>query len=128
MVALDLTHIAVDQVLLQPLGIFILALGAGFLIPLLDRVHRTSATLVFFAALIGLVVIAGLNLLAIVNGTPAIAIETAGIKPPFSINLRFGLFEGGFVFAVNTVALLAAWHYLAALKQHASAQLLYLIL
>ena len=55
-------------------------------------------------------------------------IETAGIKPPFSINLRFGLFEGGVVLAVNTVALLGAWHYLPRLKEHASALLLYLIL
>ncbi|MCK4675990.1 MAG: proton-conducting membrane transporter, partial [Gammaproteobacteria bacterium] len=73
-------------------------------------------------------VIAGLNLLAIINGAPAIDIETAGIKPPFSINLRFGLFEGGFVLAVNTIALLGAWFYLPKLKQHASAMLLYLIM
>ena len=116
------------DVLLQPLGIYVLALGAGFLIPLFDRAHRGSAILVFLAALTGLVVIAGFNLLAIINGAAAIDIETAGIKPPFSINLRFGLFEGGFVLAVNTAALLGAWHYLPKLKQHASALLLYLIL
>ncbi len=75
-----------------------------------------------------MVVIAGVNLLAIVNGAPAIDIETAGIASPFSINLRFGLFEGGFALAVNSVALLAAWHYLPTLKQHAAALLLYLIL
>ena len=114
--------------LLQPLSIFILALGAGFLIPLFYRVHRDAATSVFLLSLIGLVVIAGFNLWAIINGAAAMEIETAGIKPPFSINLRFGLFEGGFVFAVNTIALLAAWHYLPVLKQHAAALLLYLIL
>jgi len=116
------------DVLLQPLGIYVLALGAGFLIPLFDRAHRGSAILVFLAALAGMVFIAGINLLAIVNGAAAIEIETAGIAPPFAINLRFGLFEGGFVLAVNTAALLGAWHYLPTLKQHASALLLYLIL
>jgi formate hydrogenlyase subunit 3/multisubunit Na+/H+ antiporter MnhD subunit len=99
-----------SDILLHPLGIYVLALGAGFLIPLFDRAHRGSAIVVFFTALAGMVAIAGLNLLAIVNGAPSIDIETAGIAPPFSINLRFGLFEGGFVLAVNTAALLAAWH------------------
>ena len=128
MVAAPMIGSGLTDVLLQPLGIYVIALGAGFLIPLFDRAHRNSAILVFFAALTAMVFIAGLNLLAIINGAPAIDIETAGIKPPFSINLRFGLFEGGFVFAVNTVALLGAWHYLPKLKQHASAFLLYLIL
>jgi formate hydrogenlyase subunit 3/multisubunit Na+/H+ antiporter MnhD subunit len=117
-----------SDILLHPLGIYVLALGAGFLIPLFDRAHRGSAVLVFFAALAGMVTIAGLNLLAIVNGAPSIDIETAGIAPPFSINLRFGLFEGGFVLAVNTAALLGAWHCLPSLRQHASALLLYLIM
>jgi formate hydrogenlyase subunit 3/multisubunit Na+/H+ antiporter MnhD subunit len=116
------------DVLLQPLGIYVIALGTGFLIPLFYRAHRSSAILVFFAALAIMVLIAGLNLLAIANGAPAIDIETAGIKPPFSINLRFGLLEGGVVLAVNTVALLGAWHYLPKLKQQAAALLLYLIL
>jgi formate hydrogenlyase subunit 3/multisubunit Na+/H+ antiporter MnhD subunit len=117
-----------SEVLLQPLGIYVIALGIGFLIPLFDRAHRGSAILVFLAALACMAAIAAVNLLAIINGAPAIDIETAGIAPPFSINLRFGLFEGGVVLAVNSVALLAAWHFLPALKQHASALLLYLIL
>jgi len=117
-----------SDILLHPLGIYVLALGAGFLIPLFDRAHRGSAIVVFFTAIAGMVAIAGLNLFAIVNGAPSIDIETAGIAPPFSINLRFGLFEGGFVLAVNTAALLAAWHCLPALRQHASALLLFLIM
>jgi formate hydrogenlyase subunit 3/multisubunit Na+/H+ antiporter MnhD subunit len=117
-----------SDVLLHPLGIYVIALGAGFLVPLFDRAHRGSAILVFLAALAAMVAIAGLNLLAIINGTPSIDILTAGIAPPFSINLRFGLFEGGFVLAVNSIALLAAWHCLPLLKQHASALSLYLIM
>ena len=120
--------VALREVLLQPLGIYVIALGIGFLIPLFDRAHRGSAIAVFFAALACMAGIAAVNLLAIINGAAPIDIETAGIAPPFSINLRFGLFEGGVVLAVNCVALLAAWHYLPALKQHASALLLYLIL
>ena len=116
------------EILLQPLGIYVIALGTGFLIPLFDRAHRSAAVLVFLAALACMAGIAAVNLLAIINGAPSIDIETAGIAPPFSINLRFGLFEGGFVLAVNTIALLAAWHYLPTLKQHAAALLLYLIM
>lgn len=116
------------DIFLQPLGIYIFALGAGFLIPLIYRANRNSAILVFLTTLLIMIVIAGLNLLALTNGALVMDIETAGIKPPFSINLRFGLFEGAFVLAVNTVALLGAWHYLPKLKQHASALLLYLIL
>ena len=116
------------EVLLQPLGIYVTALGIGFLIPLFDRAHRGSAILMFFVALASMAGIAAINLLAMINGAPSIDIETAGIAAPFSINLRFGLFEGGVVLAVNSVALLAAWHFLPALKQHASALLLYLIL
>ena len=116
------------DVFLQPLGIYVLALGAGFLIPLFDRAHRGSAISLFLAALAGMVAIAALNLYAIANGGAAIDIETAGIAPPFAINLRFGLFEGGIVLAVNTAALLAAWHFLPSLKQHASSLLLYLIM
>jgi len=118
----------VQSGLLQPLSIFVLALATGFLIPLFDRAHRGSAIFVFLLALAGMAVIAGLNLLAIVNGASFVDIETAGIAPPFSINLRFGLFEGGFVFAVNIAALLAAWHFLPTLKQHASALLLFVIM
>jgi formate hydrogenlyase subunit 3/multisubunit Na+/H+ antiporter MnhD subunit len=128
MVAATMIETSITDVLTQPLGLYVIALGAGFLIPLFYRVYRGSAILVFFAALTVMALIAGINLLAIINGAPAIDIETAGIKPPFSINLRFGLFEGGFVFAVNTIALLGAWHYLPKLKQQASALLLYLIL
>ena len=123
-----MVNTGIVDILMHPLGIFIIALGTGFLIPLFDRAHRGSAILVFLAALAAMTAIAGYNLLHLVNGAAAIEIETAGIAPPFSINLRFGLFEGCFALAVNSVALLAAWHYLPSLKQHAAALLLYLVL
>jgi formate hydrogenlyase subunit 3/multisubunit Na+/H+ antiporter MnhD subunit len=117
-----------SEVLLQPLGIYVLALAVGFLVPLFDRAHRHSAILVFLLALAGMVAIAGINLLAILNGAAAMDIQTAGIPPPFSINLRFGLYEGVFVLAVNSIALLGALHWLPSLRQHASALSLYLIM
>ena len=86
--------------LLQPLGLFVIALGAAFLIPLFFRASRILATLVFLATLAGMTVIAAWNLLALLKGAPAMEILTAGVAPPFSINLRFGLSEGGFVIAV----------------------------
>jgi formate hydrogenlyase subunit 3/multisubunit Na+/H+ antiporter MnhD subunit len=114
--------------LLQPLGLYIVALGTGFLIPLFYRASRASAVLVFLAALAGMTLISAWNLLGLINGAPTIEILTAGVAPPFSINLRFGLYEGGFVLAVNLIGLLAAWHYLPTLRTQASALLLYLIM
>jgi len=114
--------------LLQPLGLFVVALGAAFLIPLFFRASRISAVLVFLTALSGMTVIAAWNLLLLVKGAPAMEILTAGVAPPYSINLRFGLFEGGFVLAVNLIALLAAWHYLPTLRTRASALLLFLVM
>lgn len=114
--------------LLQPLSLYVLALGAGFLIPLFFRANRDAGVIVFIASLAGMVLIAGYNLYALLHGAGAMEIETAGIEPPFSINLRFGLYEGYFVFAVNLVALLGAWHMLDTLRHQSSSLLLYLIL
>ncbi len=116
------------EVLIQPLGIFILALGAGFLIPLFYRANSRFTAAVFMLTLLAMTLIAGFNLLFLLNDASTIAITTAGVLPPFSINLQFGLFEGGFTTAVNCVAFLTAWHFLPTLKQQASSMLLYLIL
>ncbi len=114
--------------LMQPLTIFVLALVSGFLMPLFYRARPAAAQLIFLLTLISMAVIAALNLLTVINGAPAIIIETAGFSPPFSINLQFGLFEGALVLAVNCAALLTAWHFLPTLKHHAAAMLLFLIL
>jgi formate hydrogenlyase subunit 3/multisubunit Na+/H+ antiporter MnhD subunit len=116
------------DVLFQPLSIYVLALGAGFLIPIFYRASHTSAVLVFMASLAGMALITAYSLAGLMHGAPAIQIETAGIAPPFSINLRFGLFEGGFALAVNMVAFLAAWHMLSSLRHQSSSLLLYLIM
>ena len=114
--------------LLHPLGIYILALGAGFLIPLLYRSSPKLATGLFLTALTGMLVIAATGFFKLAGGAPAIEIETAGIAPPFSINLRFGLYESLFVFAVNLAGLLAALHYLPRLREQAATMLLFIIM
>ena len=116
------------DMLLQPLSIYVLALGAGFLIPLFYRASHASAVLVFIASLAGMVLITAYNVALLMHGGAAIEIQTAGIAPPFAINLRFGLFEGGFALAVNIVSLLAAWHMLSSLRHQSSSLLLYLIM
>ena len=114
--------------LLHPLGLYVLALGAGFLIPLLYRSSPAGATGLFLAALGGMVLIAGSGFFALAGGADPIDIETAGIAPPFSINLRFGLYESLFVFAVNLAGLLAALHYLPRLREQAATLLLFIIM
>lgn len=114
--------------LLHPLGIYVLALGAGFLIPLLYRSAPGLATGLFLFALAGMAVIAGSGFFALAGGAAPIDIETAGVPPPFAINLRFGLYESLFVFAVNLAGLLAALHYLARLREHAAPLLLFVIM
>jgi formate hydrogenlyase subunit 3/multisubunit Na+/H+ antiporter MnhD subunit len=112
----------------HPLAIYIVALGTGFLLPLLFRRSEALASVAFIAALAFMTAVAGIGLLSLTGGAAAIEIETAGIAPPFAINLRFGLYESLFVFAVNLAALLAAWHYLHELRRQAATLLLFIIM
>ncbi len=114
--------------LLHPLAIYVLALGSGFLIPLLFRASAAMATALFMLALTGMTLIPALGFVALLQGGPAIEVQTAGVAPPFAINLRFGLAECLFVLAVNLAGLLAAWHYLPRLRETAAALLLCVIL
>lgn len=116
------------EALLQPLNIFLLGLGGGFLIPLLYKIAKPLPAIAFLAALVGIAAISGANLWALHNGHPTIEVLTAGSTPPFSINLRFGLWEGVFTFSVNVAALLGAWHLWSRLRDSYAALLLYLIL
>lgn len=94
--------------MVNPLNIFIIALGTGFLLALIDRFHRSVTTLLFYAALSGMVVIAGQWLIAIIRGAEAAVIYTAGFQAPYSINLRLGLEEAIFVFLADLIGLLSA--------------------
>ncbi|MBB3456053.1 formate hydrogenlyase subunit 3/multisubunit Na+/H+ antiporter MnhD subunit [Rhizobium sp. BK313] len=114
--------------LFQPLNIFLLGLGGGFLIPLLYRVAKPLPAAGFVVALLGMTVISCVCLWRVHDGGAPIEILTAGSVPPFSINLRFGLWEGFFSVCVDIVALLCAWHFWERLRLSYPALLLYLIL
>ena len=114
--------------ILQPLTIFLLGLGGGFLIPLVYRVAKPLPAIVFLVALSGMTLISGFQLWRLMNGEPTIEIYTAGALPPFSINLRFGLWEGFFAFSVNVAAMIGAWQLWERMRGTYAALLLYLIL
>lgn len=114
--------------LVQPLNIFLLGLGGGFLIPLLYQINKRLPAVAFVLALAGMAVISGACLWRLQGAVPPIEIMTAGGVPPISINLRFGTWEGFFSLSVNIVALLGAWHAWERLRDSYAALLLYLIL
>ncbi|KQV66323.1 proton-conducting transporter membrane subunit [Rhizobium sp. Root1220] len=114
--------------LLQPLNIFLLGLGGGFLIPLLYRIAKPLPAVGFIVALLGMTAISCVCLWKVHNGGSTIEVLTAGSAPPFSINLRFGPWEGFFSACVNIVAVLGAWHLWGRLRSSYAALLLYLIL
>jgi formate hydrogenlyase subunit 3/multisubunit Na+/H+ antiporter MnhD subunit len=94
--------------LLHPLNIFIVGLGAGFLIPLVDRLGKSWGTGVFVLALAAMTVISGYAVLTLLQGAAPIEILTGGTNPPYAINLRMGLGESLFALCVNLIALLGA--------------------
>lgn len=114
--------------LFQPLNIFLLGLGGGFLIPLLYKIAKPLPAAGFIIALSGMTVISGVCLWSVHHGGSTIEVLTAGSVPPFSINLRFGPWEGFFSVCVNVVAVLGAWHLWGRLRASYPALLLYLIL
>ena len=114
--------------LAQPLNIYLLGLGGGFLIPLLYHIARPLPAMAFLIALGGFAAISCLCFWRLHNGGPIVEILTAGSVPPFSINLRFGLWEGAFTSSVNVAALLGACALWRRLRDSYAALLLYLIL
>jgi len=114
--------------LFSPLNIFILGLGGGFLIPLLSKIGKPWLTTGFFAALAGITIISGVSFVGLLQGGEPIEVRTAGMLPPVSINLHFGLWEGFFTFSVNVVAFFGALHLWNYLRGNYAASLLYLIL
>ena len=117
----------VDSVL-QPLNIFLLGLGGGFLIPLLHKIAKPLPAAAFALALVSMTAISAACFWSLYKGAPTIEVLTAGVLPPLSINLRFGLAEGFFSVCVNVAALLGAWHMWDRLRISYPALLLYLIL
>jgi formate hydrogenlyase subunit 3/multisubunit Na+/H+ antiporter MnhD subunit len=111
--------------LLDPLNIFILGLGGGFLLPLLNLLGRGWASAAFIAALAAMALICGVSLAAILQGAPPIEVLTAGSVPPYAINLRLGLVEGFATLCVSVVALLGAVYFV---REKYAVMILYLLL
>jgi formate hydrogenlyase subunit 3/multisubunit Na+/H+ antiporter MnhD subunit len=92
----------------HPINIFIVGLGGGFLIPLLNRLGPAWAASAFIIALASMTILSGISLWGLLHGSAPIEILTGGATPPYAINLRMGLPEAVFAFCVNLVALVGA--------------------
>ena len=114
--------------MVDPLYVYILSLGSAFLLSLFYRLHRNVGALVFLATLAGITAISGLGFLKLLGGAPAVEILTAGLEPPLSINLRFGLQEAFLSLAVNLVGLLGGWYLLGKLRENVQALILFLMI
>ena len=114
--------------LLAPINLLIAALGAGFLLPLIARSSLPLARVIFALTLVYLLIVPVVWLLRLIDGAAPVEILTAGILPPFSINLRLGLYEAFVVTGVNLAALFGGWYLLEHLRERASAMSVYLIL
>ncbi len=93
--------------MVNPIYIFILALGAGFLLALFDKAGRKVSLTIFYAVLAAMVAISAQWLVALIGGSETAIIYTAGFKPPFSINLQMGLEEAIFSLSVQVLGLLS---------------------
>lgn len=93
--------------MVNPIYIFILALGAGFLLTLFDKAGRKVSLTIFYAVLAAMVAISAQWLIALLGGSETAMIFTAGFKPPFSINLQMGMEEAFFTLLVNALGLLS---------------------
>lgn len=111
--------------LLHPLNIFIVGLGGGFLLPILNRLGPRWVRACFLFALIAMTLITGVAMVGFLRGGPLIDILTGGAAPPIAINLRLGLAECVFALGVNLVALLGAVY---VVREKYPVLLLYLIL
>lgn len=111
--------------LLHPLNIFILGLGGGFLIPLLNRLGKTWVVAGFIAVLAAMTLISVFCAVRLFYGAEPIEILTGGSTPPYSINLRMGLAEAFAATSVNLIGLLGAFYFV---REKYAVMLLYLVI
>lgn len=114
--------------LIQPLNIFLLGLGGGFLLPLVARAGGRALAVVFWLALGGIAAVATGCFAALMTGTEPFEVLTAGAVPPVSINLRFGWWEGLFCAPISLMALAGAVPLWRRFGGHYGALTLYLLL
>lgn len=88
--------------MVNPIYIIVALLGSAFLSGLSKQHSSTAARWLAYGVLLFSVVVSATWLGAfILNGIPAAEIFTAGVNPPFSINLRMGLEEAFLTLAIN---------------------------
>lgn len=112
----------------DPINLIVVALAAGFLLPLVARVGKEVARALFYLVMVyqALLPLVWLGWLA--DGAPAAQVFTAGIAPPFSINLLLGMHEAFFVAAVNLIGLLGGWYLRERLLDSPTAMSLFVVL
>jgi formate hydrogenlyase subunit 3/multisubunit Na+/H+ antiporter MnhD subunit len=102
---------SMESVLLNPILILAIGLGAAFLLGLLGSQQRILSYGLTLAALAWMAWIPARWLWAFtLQGVAPAEILTAGTPPPFAINLRFGLAEAVLALLVNLTGLLSAIH------------------
>ncbi len=83
--------------MVSPILLIAVPLGAAFLLPLFDRLGRTTARAVHLLVLLFCLGVSGWWLLALMHGGAPAEILTGGWPPPIGINLRLGVLEAGLV-------------------------------
>jgi len=97
--------------MVSALYILVAALAASFLLGLLKESSRGLAFLITLATLGFMTWVSGSWLgYFLSQDATAVDIFTAGVQPPFAINLRMGLPEAALTLLVNATGLLAALH------------------
>ena len=72
----------------QPLTIFLLGLGGGFLIPLLYRVAKPLPAAAFLVALIGMFAVSAVNLWTLLHGAPPIEVAVKRAAEGIEVSVR----------------------------------------
>ncbi|MGC1347303.1 MAG: proton-conducting transporter membrane subunit [Methyloceanibacter sp.] len=111
--------------LAHPLNIFILGLGGGFLLPLVELLGKRWVFAAFVSALAAMAAISAVCAVQLYHGAEPIKITTGGSIPPYSINLRMGLAEA---FAATSVGLLGLLGALYFVRKKYAVMLLYLLI
>jgi formate hydrogenlyase subunit 3/multisubunit Na+/H+ antiporter MnhD subunit len=113
--------------MVNPIYLFIIVLSVAFLLALFDKLNHRFALGITFLSLTAMFVISGLWVYRLVGGVAPTYIFTAGFKPPFSINLRFGLEEAILTALINFTGMLSViylWQRLKETKIYATILLL----
>ena len=103
--------------MVNPIYLFIIALGTAFFLPLLKNKGLILAKFLFLLVLFFFTGSSIHWLLKFLTGSEEVLVYTAGFKPPLSINLKLGLQEAFILCCVNSVALGSALLMLPALSK-----------